>query len=1498
MSIESHMIQCLRIRISTNKMVNSQALQLHAQKIIQDKIVPLLNESFSKHIPQDVVMHVRRLNLDLGQVNALDMDKDMIRHARSSLQHLTQKINQENHLNGCQVTSLVQAKLHLIEHYLSRGYFAWWMGQYSESQIRHTYNALLRTNPLVVEQMWHRLVKKPQVLQRFVKKFDQDTIQHTVNLLLKDKDFHTTISDIATLLERARITTIQANHLERQLLAYALAGSLHLRPAMASSKMDLVSMLLKQIAKDYCISYAQLLEHIYPSCSMVKESNPKAATTCDMVVHLRDLALTQPRPYGRDMASCSSFLATLDQLRTYGLSTYQIDHLTKALLVHIHGTKERSLLKSWLGDQDNRRCLVAKLPHRSFTELVQVLGEDMAISYRDTMTTLEASFGHPIPATLALELKENLLSCYASDATRSAYLDGLYSVLSRYLNPSDTDTWQTILNGSKCGYSEQGLPKDAWDRSDHPVVSGDVLEQISLFLDHPLQVKKLFKNILTETFSIYPSWSHVIQSHLDGYLAQESLNHQIKALVLLEQEKKKSSIVQLLQTIIEDLLQNSAISQALLASSTNDLFSHWPISGSINQESSVDIATKGTTGKLHKRLWRVLHRKTSDQHASYVCSGPVQTEDTTVAGDTFSVDHLIRFLVDNQLPSGQDVPSYFLAKSFHGLDQQTIVENLASLFRVPKILKTCVLYATEPVLQQLSDAFIPFTILANELEQVILEAGLLQSQASQTPIRLVKEVLLQVSLMSPIAKDEQQYVVRVIVALLPYTTMHTEAICQQLAGHAAKLQYTALSAMLYDAQKTLEALDNHPMDAVDWMLFPMHQVGVKQLESEDLQIYLNTIIPAVKDIITHGVTSKVLWYQQMQHLIITHLSHVDACWQNQLMESLSRIADDILVNQAQYIQDQWLSFLNTGALGHYRDALELFQATMGQPCSGNFTALLAKEHVRQRLIITFSFKQHVALLDKYYHISSDFAHFLEAFYGLWCKTYSLVDGASRGGAIFWDGVYSILSRGVLSWQIAHWTRQLFMVLGDALHVEWIVLVESFQVLTCQFPLDHQDFSRVLDNLARSLAGGQPSKEQILSAYPILAKLAYLLEYGQDRFCKVYGDFSISKLASQFRLFLDSHADLCLSILQNQSRPHLAARHLMEAFGIDFCCQVMLVLAGSYHYLVKTYFDLCLQLTGCVVDILALERFEQDLLVAILYGLMVMGGFDLAILVRQSLLEVVGSRAVAVRLRTALEAIQPVHAIQRQVIECIDQVLAHYLNPSDALRNRVLSISSLPRKRAPKSVVEKDVRIYTKNAGLVFLWPFLVDLLKALQLVQGYRFANHQAAHNAVYILQYLVTGGFDSEEWEMTLPKLLCGLAYNDVLIPYVSLDRAEFDPQVEKSTHARQCQHIPAQDLHNICTQKDVMIEKIIKRWANLDRLKEINTYKGMDTWAIIQDFFLNRVGILIPKQVDDKHFSWNLTLTPKEHDAYELLPSWSMDRIKFPWMEHPIYMFWMHGS
>lgn len=167
----------------------------------------------------------------------------------------------------------------------------------------------------------------------------------------------------------------------------------------------------------------------------------------------------------------------------------------------------------------------------------------------------------------------------------------------------------------------------------------------------------------------------------------------------------------------------------------------------------------------------------------------------------------------------------------------------------------------------------------------------------------------------------------------------------------------------------------------------------------------------------------------------------------------------------------------------------------------------------------------------------------------------------------------------------------------------------------------------------------------------------------------------------------------------------------------------------------------------------------------------------------------------------------------------------------------------------------DEQIVVFNGGLVLIHPFLRYFFEGLNLLdKELNFKSQSGAFKAVHLLQFIATGQELTEEIDLPLNKILCGLDITDPVPKNIHLSEEEKEESV-------------------------FLIKTVLERW---EALKTTNP-------AALRETFLQREGIL-----KKSGQSWTLVVERNTFDIMlERLP-WSLNLIKLPWCEQILNVEW----
>lgn len=163
-------------------------------------------------------------------------------------------------------------------------------------------------------------------------------------------------------------------------------------------------------------------------------------------------------------------------------------------------------------------------------------------------------------------------------------------------------------------------------------------------------------------------------------------------------------------------------------------------------------------------------------------------------------------------------------------------------------------------------------------------------------------------------------------------------------------------------------------------------------------------------------------------------------------------------------------------------------------------------------------------------------------------------------------------------------------------------------------------------------------------------------------------------------------------------------------------------------------------------------------------------------------------------------------------------------------------------------------IEVRNAGLVILQSYFTPLFEKLGLVTDHAFHTDDAREAATHYLHYLVTGLENSEEPDLLLNKLLCGIPVSQPIEYGMTISDGK--KRIIES-----------------------LIEAVISQWSAIGSCS-IDGFRG--NWLV-------RHGTLV--EHEDK---WELKV---EHRGYDVLLNhspFSFSVIKLPWMQKPMHINW----
>ncbi len=176
------------------------------------------------------------------------------------------------------------------------------------------------------------------------------------------------------------------------------------------------------------------------------------------------------------------------------------------------------------------------------------------------------------------------------------------------------------------------------------------------------------------------------------------------------------------------------------------------------------------------------------------------------------------------------------------------------------------------------------------------------------------------------------------------------------------------------------------------------------------------------------------------------------------------------------------------------------------------------------------------------------------------------------------------------------------------------------------------------------------------------------------------------------------------------------------------------------------------------------------------------------------------------------------------------------------------------REAKSEAWDSQLPIAIRNAGLVLLNGFIPSFFERLQLTQGNQFSDLQNQQNAALYLHYLSTGVAQADEAELMLNKLLVGLAPEQSLPAAIDVDVSEVE----------------------LCNS---LLHFAIQSWSAIGSCS-VDGFRG--NWLIRN------------ASLSDAGDYWRLVVERRAYDLLLARSPYSYSLIRLPWMKKAIYVTW----
>lgn len=173
---------------------------------------------------------------------------------------------------------------------------------------------------------------------------------------------------------------------------------------------------------------------------------------------------------------------------------------------------------------------------------------------------------------------------------------------------------------------------------------------------------------------------------------------------------------------------------------------------------------------------------------------------------------------------------------------------------------------------------------------------------------------------------------------------------------------------------------------------------------------------------------------------------------------------------------------------------------------------------------------------------------------------------------------------------------------------------------------------------------------------------------------------------------------------------------------------------------------------------------------------------------------------------------------------------------------------------PADTAVESEALHTPVAGLVLLHPFLAMFFETVGLLEKRRFKDEWRRQKAAALLYYLATGETGAPEYDLVLPKLLCGIPLHTPL-----------DREIELSEEEK--------------AEAEDMLKAAIDNWGALGSTSP----DGLRGNFLVRDGKLTRTDLGRLLQIEAQSYDLLLDRLP-----------WGINMVKLPWMEDMLFVEW----
>ncbi|MEL6358391.1 MAG: contractile injection system tape measure protein, partial [Bacteroidota bacterium] len=870
------------------------------------------------------------------------------------------------------------------------------------------------------------------------------------------------------------------------------------------------------------------------------------------------------------------------------------------------------------------------------------------------------------------------------------------------------------------------------------------------------------------------------------------------------------------------------------------------------------------------------------------------------------------FFLKGTLPRGHSSEATFLTVFLEEVQQGSMLEPTITLLQTKSVREKLVAVMPVQNLQILTAALTPLPsgILAT-YQTVMLKADILKAPTLEAKQRVLNNFFLEAIGQVP-TSTATQLIQHVLLAVSHYSQMPKQELFRRIQLVAKQHeQATVIMPLLEAIDPIVDLSTTSVTDALELILLPIYQALSELVPPSILPQYRDILLPAMKQAIQQGTSGAAL-DKQVSRMVETAFQALTPDKQAEVKSLIKSKLWQVATAHQEQLGEFWRHFLRTGEVVDEQytrphDFLEVFLAKppikgpqviddlIKEPQSIKRLVVHLKDPTLARLVMLVNEKAHEIVLKDIHSI-----------YTLWASTSTdQVDQQDFRHAWWEAALTKLLTYTMETFQEKPWLAQSLPALAGAIGVERHALLDSLVAATKTELI----VTKVEKHLGKQLQQIQQvwrrevrkkAKEAGLQ-HSALRELHKLLEFGLAAWGK-HKDSALARLEQQLQQLFAEQGAAIKALLRTYPHQELVAQRLAHYFSDAVVQQFIALLAGQFYSFVQQYLAwanaLKLDPRSGNLDAFTWRKYNE---VAVLAYLLSNTSFDKGTLIAYHLEQLSKYTGIS---QSALRKAMLAQAFDSEVIRLLQALVI-----PDWLEHKESEETLLFQEEEETS--SEVIKVYVQNGGLVFLWPFLAQLFEAQGLMNEDKFVDQIATGNAIHTLQYIATTQLHTAGWRLVLNKLLCGLAYDDVVASGYHPEQAEepseeehavttdsvgeegqgSDEETQQKVEQQPNELIP--EIVHLQQTCEAVLKQVIEKWEGIKTLEEFEEYKEGFTLDDFRAYFLNRHSIL--RRIEGLEESyWHLTLPFSDYDSKDIYPPWKLEEIHLPWMPEKLVVFW----